>query len=79
MSQEPVHLIAEQLRRADLPKKDLIKFVQDNAQSFPNEHGDLKNVPKTAQKEQLTTPYRAVCQQRSPQVYQINAEEKVAW
>ncbi|XP_077578003.1 peptidyl-prolyl cis-trans isomerase FKBP3-like isoform X2 [Stigmatopora nigra] len=48
---------AGQLRSDNLPKKDLIKFSQDNAShSFLNEHrllGNIKNVAKTAKKEQL--------------------------
>lgn len=51
----------EQLKSDDLPKKDIIKFLQDNAaQSFLNEHkllGNIKNVAKTAKKEQLTVAY----------------------
>ncbi|XP_077473211.1 uncharacterized protein LOC144086905 isoform X2 [Stigmatopora argus] len=48
---------AEQHRSDGLPKKDRIKFSQDNAaHSFLNEHrllGNIKNVAKTAKKEQL--------------------------
>ncbi|XP_068565058.1 peptidyl-prolyl cis-trans isomerase FKBP3 [Cebidichthys violaceus] len=51
----------EQLKSDDLPKKDLIKFIQDNAaHSFLNEHkllGNIKNVAKTAKKEQLIIAY----------------------
>ncbi|XP_061610615.1 peptidyl-prolyl cis-trans isomerase FKBP3 [Phyllopteryx taeniolatus] len=51
----------EQLKSDDLPKKDLIKFIQDNAaHSFLNEHkllGNIKNVAKTAKKEQLVVAY----------------------
>ncbi|XP_073348841.1 peptidyl-prolyl cis-trans isomerase FKBP3 [Pagrus major] len=51
----------EQLKSDDLPKKDLIKFIQDNAaHSFLNEHkllGNIKNVAKTAKKEQLVIAY----------------------
>ncbi|KAM4529433.1 peptidyl-prolyl cis-trans isomerase FKBP3 [Fundulus diaphanus] len=51
----------EQLKSDDLPKKDIIKFLQDNAtHSFLNEHkllGNIKNVSKTAKKEQLAVAY----------------------
>ncbi|XP_059212502.1 peptidyl-prolyl cis-trans isomerase FKBP3 [Centropristis striata] len=51
----------EQLKSDDLPKKDIIKFIQDNAaHSFLNEHkllGNIKNVAKTAKKEQLIVAY----------------------
>uniref|UniRef100_A0A3Q2PTE1 peptidylprolyl isomerase n=1 Tax=Fundulus heteroclitus TaxID=8078 RepID=A0A3Q2PTE1_FUNHE len=51
----------EQLKSDDLPKKDIIKFLQDNAaHSFLNEHkllGNIKNVSKTAKKEQLADAY----------------------
>ncbi|KAI1898004.1 hypothetical protein AGOR_G00089160 [Albula goreensis] len=51
----------EQLKSDDLPKKDIIKFLQDNAaNSFLAEHklmGNIKNVAKTAKKEQLITAY----------------------
>ncbi|XP_054474776.1 peptidyl-prolyl cis-trans isomerase FKBP3 [Anoplopoma fimbria] len=51
----------EQLKSDDLPKKDVIKFIQDNAaHSFLNEHkllGNIKNVAKTAKKEQLLNAY----------------------
>ncbi|XP_062857459.1 peptidyl-prolyl cis-trans isomerase FKBP3 isoform X2 [Trichomycterus rosablanca] len=51
----------EQLNSDDLPKKDLIKFLQDNAShSFLAEHkllGNIKNVAKTAKKEQLIVAY----------------------
>ncbi|XP_053192869.1 peptidyl-prolyl cis-trans isomerase FKBP3 [Scomber japonicus] len=51
----------EQLKSDDLPKKDMIKFIQDNAaHSFLNEHkllGNIKNVAKTAKKEQLIIAY----------------------
>ncbi|KAG5847005.1 peptidyl-prolyl cis-trans isomerase FKBP3 [Anguilla rostrata] len=51
----------EQLKSDDLPKKDIIKFLQDNsANSFLSEHklmGNIKNVAKTAKKEQLITAY----------------------
>uniref|UniRef100_A0A3Q3VXZ5 peptidylprolyl isomerase n=1 Tax=Mola mola TaxID=94237 RepID=A0A3Q3VXZ5_MOLML len=51
----------EQLKSDDLAKKDIIKFIQDNAaHSFLNEHkllGNIKNVSKTAKKEQLIVAY----------------------
>lgn len=51
----------EQLKSDDLPKKDVITFIQDNAaHSFLNEHkllGNLKSVAKTAKKEQLIIAY----------------------
>ncbi|XP_077465809.1 peptidyl-prolyl cis-trans isomerase FKBP3-like [Stigmatopora argus] len=59
MADEPRReFAAEPLRSDDLPKKDLIKFSQDNAApSFLNEHrllGNIKNVvTKTTKKEQL--------------------------
>ncbi|XP_077454184.1 peptidyl-prolyl cis-trans isomerase FKBP3-like isoform X2 [Stigmatopora argus] len=76
MSQELVRTwTAEQLRRDDLPKKDLIKFSQDNAaHSFLNEHRLLENVAK---KEQLLDAIMSCLSETSTQVYQINAKEKV--
>uniref|UniRef100_A0A3B4E737 peptidylprolyl isomerase n=2 Tax=Pygocentrus nattereri TaxID=42514 RepID=A0A3B4E737_PYGNA len=51
----------EKLKSDDVPKKDLIKFIQDNAShSFLAEHkllGNIKNVAKTAKKEQLIVAY----------------------
>ncbi|KAL4641806.1 peptidyl-prolyl cis-trans isomerase FKBP3 [Arapaima gigas] len=51
----------EQLKSDNLPKKDIIKFLQDNAaQSFLTEHklmGNIKNVAKTAKKESLVLAY----------------------
>ncbi|KAG9282901.1 peptidyl-prolyl cis-trans isomerase FKBP3 [Astyanax mexicanus] len=51
----------ETLKGEDVPKKDLIKFIQDNAcHSFLAEHklmGNIKNVAKTAKKEQLIVAY----------------------
>ncbi|XP_077469239.1 peptidyl-prolyl cis-trans isomerase FKBP3-like isoform X2 [Stigmatopora argus] len=57
MRQEPVRQWApQQLRSDDLPKKDLIKFLQHNAaHSFLNEHrllGNIKNVAETAKKRE---------------------------
>uniref|UniRef100_A0A452H2V1 peptidylprolyl isomerase n=1 Tax=Gopherus agassizii TaxID=38772 RepID=A0A452H2V1_9SAUR len=52
---------AEELRSEALPKKDLIKFLQEHAaQAFLAEHkllGQIKNVAKTATKDQLVTAY----------------------
>ncbi|KAK3516534.1 hypothetical protein QTP70_021737 [Hemibagrus guttatus] len=52
----------DQLNNEEIPKKDLIKFLQDSAsQSFLVEHklmGNIKNVAKTAKKEQLVDAYR---------------------
>ncbi|NWI62839.1 FKBP3 isomerase, partial [Todus mexicanus] len=52
---------AEQLRSEALPKKDIIKFLQEHgAQAFLAEHkllGQVKNVAKTATKEQLIAAY----------------------
>ncbi|XP_077454764.1 peptidyl-prolyl cis-trans isomerase FKBP3-like [Stigmatopora argus] len=59
MADEPQARLAaaDQLRSDDLPKKDLINFLQDNAAHLLlNEHrllGNIKNVSKTAKKEQL--------------------------
>ncbi|XP_077463871.1 peptidyl-prolyl cis-trans isomerase FKBP3-like isoform X3 [Stigmatopora argus] len=45
---------AQKLRSDDLQKKDLVKFIQDNAaRSFLNDHrllGNIKNVAKTTKK-----------------------------
>ncbi|XP_028934560.1 peptidyl-prolyl cis-trans isomerase FKBP3 [Ornithorhynchus anatinus] len=52
---------AEQLRSEGLPKKDIIKFLQDHgSDSFLAEHrllGNIKNVAKTANKDHLVTAY----------------------
>ncbi|XP_078007626.1 peptidyl-prolyl cis-trans isomerase FKBP3 isoform X1 [Phascolarctos cinereus] len=52
---------AEQLRSEALPKKDIIKFLQDHgSDSFLAEHkllGNIKNVAKTANKDHLVTAY----------------------
>ncbi|NXI38280.1 FKBP3 isomerase, partial [Galbula dea] len=52
---------AEELRSEALPKKDIIKFLQEHAaQAFLAEHkllGQVKNVAKTANKEQLIAAY----------------------
>ncbi|NWS41544.1 FKBP3 isomerase, partial [Probosciger aterrimus] len=51
----------EELRSESLPKKDIIKFLQEHAaQAFLAEHkllGQVKNVAKTANKEQLIAAY----------------------
>ncbi|XP_061900995.1 peptidyl-prolyl cis-trans isomerase FKBP3 [Entelurus aequoreus] len=62
MAEEPAREWSDdQLKSDDLPKKDIIKFIQDNAaHSFLNEHkllGNIKNVAKTAKKEQLVVAY----------------------
>ncbi|KAF7650997.1 hypothetical protein LDENG_00117150 [Lucifuga dentata] len=58
----------EQLKSDDLPKKDIIKFIQDNAaHSFLTEHkllGNIKNVAKTAKKEQLVIAYNELFQSK---------------
>uniref|UniRef100_A0A8D2N7B9 peptidylprolyl isomerase n=1 Tax=Zonotrichia albicollis TaxID=44394 RepID=A0A8D2N7B9_ZONAL len=52
---------AEELRSEALAKKEIIKFLQENAaQAFLAEHkllGQVKNVAKTANKEQLIAAY----------------------
>ncbi|XP_019359656.1 PREDICTED: peptidyl-prolyl cis-trans isomerase FKBP3 [Gavialis gangeticus] len=52
---------AEELRSEALPKKDVIKFLQEHAaQAFLAEHkllGQIKNVAKTANKDQLVAAY----------------------
>ena len=51
----------EQLRSELLPKKDIIKFLQDHgSDSFLAEHkllGNIKHVAKTANKDHLVIPY----------------------
>ncbi|XP_068110257.1 peptidyl-prolyl cis-trans isomerase FKBP3 [Hyperolius riggenbachi] len=51
----------EQLQSEELPKKDVIAFLQEHAsQSFLAEHkllGNIKNVAKTAKKDQLIVAY----------------------
>uniref|UniRef100_M3YLB3 FKBP3 basic tilted helix bundle domain-containing protein n=1 Tax=Mustela putorius furo TaxID=9669 RepID=M3YLB3_MUSPF len=51
----------EQLRSEQLPKKDIIKFLQDHGSDlFLAEHkllGNIKNVAKTANKDHLVTAY----------------------
>ncbi|XP_042636929.1 LOW QUALITY PROTEIN: peptidyl-prolyl cis-trans isomerase FKBP3-like [Orycteropus afer afer] len=52
----------EQLRSQQLPKKDIIKFLQDHgSDSFLVEHkllGNIKNVAKTKNKDHLFTAYK---------------------
>ncbi|XP_028295458.1 peptidyl-prolyl cis-trans isomerase FKBP3 [Gouania willdenowi] len=62
MADEPTREWSDdQLKNDDFPKKDIIKFIQDNAaHTFLNEHkllGNIKNVAKTAKKEQLIEAY----------------------
>ncbi|KAI2652361.1 Peptidyl-prolyl cis-trans isomerase FKBP3 [Labeo rohita] len=62
MAAEPVRAWSdEQLKGEEVPKKDLIVFIQENAaHSFLAEHkllGNIKNVAKTAKKEQLVEVY----------------------
>ncbi|KTF90753.1 hypothetical protein cypCar_00037140 [Cyprinus carpio] len=51
----------EQLKGEEIPKRELITFIQENAaHSFLSEHkllGNIKNVAKTAKKEQLIEAY----------------------
>ncbi|XP_028996966.1 peptidyl-prolyl cis-trans isomerase FKBP3 [Betta splendens] len=59
----------EQLKSDDFSKKDIIQFIQDNAtHSFLNEHkllGNMKNVAKTAKKEQLVIAYNQLFESKS--------------
>ncbi|XP_068197983.1 peptidyl-prolyl cis-trans isomerase FKBP3 [Antennarius striatus] len=81
----------EQLKSDDLAKKDIIKFIQDNAaHSFLNEHkllGNIKNVAKTAKKEQLIVAYNQLFESKrfkgtdpvedvTEQVKAVKVEEK---
>ncbi|XP_036405579.1 peptidyl-prolyl cis-trans isomerase FKBP3 [Megalops cyprinoides] len=81
----------EQLKSDDLPKKDIIKFLQDNAaHSFLSEHklmGNIKNVAKTAKKEQLIAAYNELFESKrfkgtepveevTKQVKDVKIEEK---
>uniref|UniRef100_A0A3B3QE35 peptidylprolyl isomerase n=1 Tax=Paramormyrops kingsleyae TaxID=1676925 RepID=A0A3B3QE35_9TELE len=63
----------EQLQSDDLPKKDIIKFLQDNAaQSFLAEHkllGNIKNVAKTAKKDRLIVAYNKLFESKGPPKY----------
>ena len=54
----------EQLLSEQLPKKDIVNFLQDHgSDSFLAEHkllGNIKNVAKTANKNHLVTAYNHV-------------------
>ncbi|NXW88121.1 FKBP3 isomerase, partial [Alopecoenas beccarii] len=71
---------AEELRSEALPKKDIIKFLQEHAaQTFLAEHkllGQVKNVAKTANKEQLIAAYTRLF--RSKRFKGTDPEEKAA-
>ncbi|XP_078515802.1 peptidyl-prolyl cis-trans isomerase FKBP3 [Lissotriton helveticus] len=58
----------EQLKNDDLPKKDIIKFLQDHgSESFLAEHkllGNIKSVAKTAKKDQLIPAYNELFQNK---------------
>ncbi|KAJ1104051.1 hypothetical protein NDU88_001466 [Pleurodeles waltl] len=58
----------EQLKNDDLPKKDIIKYLQDHgSESFLAEHklqGNIKNVAKTAKKDQLIAAYNELFQNK---------------
>ncbi|KAK2539059.1 Fkbp3 [Columba guinea] len=64
---------AEELRSEALPKKDIIKFLQEHAaQAFLAEHkllGQVKNVAKTANKEQLIAAYTQLFRSKGPPKY----------
>ncbi|KAM6069642.1 peptidyl-prolyl cis-trans isomerase FKBP3 isoform 2-T2 [Theristicus caerulescens] len=64
---------AEELRSEALPKKDIIKFLQEHAaQAFLAEHkllGQVKNVAKTANKEQLIAAYTQLFHTQGPPKY----------
>ncbi|KAI5611273.1 peptidyl-prolyl cis-trans isomerase FKBP3, partial [Silurus asotus] len=80
----------EKLNSEEIPKKDIIKFLQDNAaHSFLVEHklmGNIKNVVKTAKKEQLVLAYNQLfeskkfkgteVEQVSEQVKAVKIDEK---
>ncbi|XP_029454329.1 peptidyl-prolyl cis-trans isomerase FKBP3 [Rhinatrema bivittatum] len=59
----------EQLRNEDLSKKDIIKFLQSHgSDSFLAEHkllGNIKNVAKTAKKDQLIAAYNQLFEKKS--------------
>ncbi|XP_012498414.1 PREDICTED: peptidyl-prolyl cis-trans isomerase FKBP3 [Propithecus coquereli] len=68
----------EQLRSEQLPKKDIIKFLQDHgSDSVPEaagrpEHkllGNIKNVAKTANKDHLVTAYNHLFETKGPPKY----------
>uniref|UniRef100_A0A8C0QHT2 peptidylprolyl isomerase n=3 Tax=Canis lupus TaxID=9612 RepID=A0A8C0QHT2_CANLF len=60
----------EQLHSEQLPKKDIIKFLQDHgSDSFLAEHkllGNIKNVVKTANKDHLVTAYNHLFESGPP-------------
>ncbi|KAB5539889.1 hypothetical protein PHYPO_G00094370 [Pangasianodon hypophthalmus] len=73
----------EKLNSEEIPKKDLIKFLQDNAShSFLVEHklmGNIKNVAKTAKKEQLIVAYDQLFESKrfkGTEVEQVTEEVK---
>ncbi|KAM8831221.1 peptidyl-prolyl cis-trans isomerase FKBP3 [Spinachia spinachia] len=92
MADEPTREWSEeQLKSDDFPKKDIIKFIQDNAaHSFLNEQkllGNIKNVAKTAKKEQLILAYNQLFESKrflgtepieevTEQVRSVKLEEK---
>uniref|UniRef100_A0A8C7WSJ7 FKBP3 basic tilted helix bundle domain-containing protein n=1 Tax=Oryzias sinensis TaxID=183150 RepID=A0A8C7WSJ7_9TELE len=58
MADEPMReWTDEQLRSDSVAKKDLIKFLQDHFLSEYKLLGNIKNVIKTANKEQLVVAY----------------------
>ncbi|CAI9549054.1 unnamed protein product [Staurois parvus] len=63
----------EQLHGDDLPKKDVIVFLQEHAsESFLAEHkllGNVKNVAKTAKKDHLITAYNKLFETKGPPKY----------
>ncbi|XP_076874046.1 peptidyl-prolyl cis-trans isomerase FKBP3 [Brachyhypopomus gauderio] len=81
----------EKLKSDDVSKKDLIKFIQDNAaHSFLAEHkllGNIKNVTKTAKKEQLIVTYNQLFESKrfkgteveeiTQEVQDVKIEEKL--
>nr|ADO27839.1 fk506-binding protein 3 [Ictalurus furcatus] len=73
----------EKLSSEEIPKKDVIKFLQDNAShSFLVEHklmGNIKNVAKTAKKEQLIVAYNQLFESKrfkGTEVEQVTEEVK---
>nr|XP_033807510.1 peptidyl-prolyl cis-trans isomerase FKBP3 [Geotrypetes seraphini] len=58
----------EQLKSEDLPKKEIIKFLQEQgSDSFLAEHkllGNIKNVAKTAKKDQLIAAYNQLFEKK---------------
>ncbi|XP_027005274.1 peptidyl-prolyl cis-trans isomerase FKBP3 [Tachysurus fulvidraco] len=84
MAAEPTQEWSEEkLNSEEIPKKDLIKFLQDNAShSFLVEHklkGNIKNVVKTAKKEQLIGAYKQLFESKrfkGTEVEQVTEEVK---